>query len=163
MKKILFILALGVLVAVGCNATTKENKAETNSETIATDGGGTEKLTQEKFLASIWNYKDSPDEWKYLGKKPALIDFYADWCGPCRIAAPILEEVSNEYAGKINVYKIDTQRERELASVFGIKGIPAFLYIPTEGKPVMMSGIGRSKEETKEMFKANIEKYLLKK
>ena len=90
-----------------------------------------------------------------------MIDFYADWCGPCKIASPILEEISKEYAGKINVYKIDTQVERELAAVFGISGIPAFLYIPMEGKPSMTSGIARSKEDTKKMFKQNIEKLLL--
>ena len=80
----------------------------------------------------------------------------ADWCGPCRKAAPILEKVAQEYKGKVDVYKIDTQQERELASVFRVKGIPAFLYIPLEGKPTMTSGIGRSNEETK----ANFEKLI---
>ena len=93
--------------------------------------------------------------------KKIFIDFYADWCGPCRIASPILEEVSQEYAGKIDVYKIDTQKEQELAADFGISSIPAFLYIPKNGKPVMAAGIGRSKEETKNMFKENISKILL--
>jgi len=113
------------------------------------------------FLQKVWDYNASPQEWKYKGDKPAIIDFYADWCGPCKIASPILEEISKEYAGKINVYKIDTQVERELASVFGISGIPAFLYIPKTGKPMMTSGIARSKEETKQMFESNIDKYLL--
>jgi thioredoxin len=112
-------------------------------------------------LKQVWDYQSSPREWVYKGDKPALIDFYADWCGPCKIASPILDEISKEYSGKIYVYKIDTQVERELASVFGISGIPAFLYIPVDGKPVMMSGIARSKEDTKKMFIDNIEKYLL--
>jgi thioredoxin len=120
-----------------------------------------EKIDKAQFIEKVWDYTKSPDEWKYKGNKPAIIDFYADWCGPCRIASPILEEVGSEYAGKIQVYKINTDEERELAQVFHITGIPAFLYIPAEGKPVMMAGIGRSKEDTKKMFIDNIEKYLL--
>jgi thioredoxin len=122
---------------------------------------GSVNLTKDIFLKQVWDYQSSPREWIYKGDKPALIDFYADWCGPCKIASPILDEISKEYSGKIYVYKIDTQVERELASVFGISGIPAFLYIPVNGKPVMMSGIARSKEDTKKMFIDNIEKILL--
>jgi thiol-disulfide isomerase/thioredoxin len=96
----------------------------------------------------------------YLGDKPAIIDFFAVWCGPCGLHRRSWRG-HHEFAGKIIVYKIDTQREQELAQVFGITGIPAFLYIPTGGaKPVMMSGIARSKEETKAMFIDNIEKIL---
>lgn len=167
MKKTLFTIALGSFLFAGCSSIAKENKSDTLEKTVTelttAEDSGTEKLTKEKFLKEVWNYNESPDEWKFLGDKPALIDFYADWCAPCRIASPILEEVSNEFAGKINVYKIDTQKERELAGVFGIQSIPAFLYIPVEGKPVMMAGIGRSDKETKEMFVSNINKYLLKK
>ena len=119
-----------------------------------------EKLNKALFLQKVWDYTKSPNDWKYLGTKPAIIDFYADWCGPCKIAGPILEEIGAEYAGKILVYKVNTDQERELAQVFGITGIPAFLYIPAQGKPTMMSGIGRSKEDTKKMFIENIEKYL---
>ncbi len=124
-------------------------------------GGGTVLLNKATFLAKVWNYEKSPSEWVFLGDKPAVIDFYADWCGPCRVASPILEEVSRDFAGKIHVYKIDTQKEEELAAVFGIRSIPAFLYIPKNGKPTMMAGIGRSKEETKKMFVDNINKLLL--
>lgn len=167
MKKIAFILAVAVISLQSCNPSqAKSNSGENNTtpaETVAQIGneGGSVKLTKEKFLKEVWDYQSSPQEWKYKGDKPALIDFYADWCGPCRIASPILEEISKEYAGKIVVYKIDTQVERELASVFGISGIPAFLYIPMKGKPTMASGIARSKEETKKMFQENIEKLLL--
>ncbi len=167
MKKLLFTIALGVFLFMGCSSIAKEKKVDDSTKNIAdnetnAEEGGTEKLTKERFIKEVWNFNDSPEEWKYLGDKPAIIDFYADWCGPCRTASPILEEVSNEYAGKIHVYKIDTQKERELAGIFGIQSIPAFLYIPAEGKPVMIAGIGRSNEETKEMFVSNIKKYLLK-
>jgi len=182
MKKLLFILAIAVFSLQSCNSSQAENSNEKSPEqakVVSAAGsagasasveapaennveeGGSVKLNKEKFLKKVWDYETSPQEWDYKGDKPALIDFYADWCGTCKIASPILEEISHEYAGKIHVYKIDTQKERELASVFGIKGIPAFLYIPVDGKPVMMSGIGRSKEQTKQMFKTNIDKYLL--
>lgn len=120
-----------------------------------------EMLNKAQFIEKIWDFTKSPNEWKYLGNKPAIIDFYADWCGPCKIAGPILEEIGNEYDGKIQIYKINTDQEQELARIFGITGIPAFLYIPANGKPVMMSGIGKSKEDTKKMFIENIGKYLL--
>jgi thioredoxin len=170
MKKLLFILAVAVVSLQSCNAGQAKNKGnennanetpvETVSQKNATEGG-TVKLNKAKFLAEVWDYENSPKEWKYKGSKPALIDFYADWCGPCKIAAPILEELSGEYAGKITIYKIDTQVEQELAAVFGISGIPAFLYIPIDGKPSMTSGIARSKEDTKKMFKENIDNMLL--
>ncbi len=168
MKKLVFILAVAVISLQSCNSSqAKNNGSEENgtpAKTVAQNNSGetgSVKLTKEKFLKEVWDYESSPQEWKFKGDKPALIDFYADWCGPCRIASPILEEISKEYAGKITVYKIDTQVERELASVFGISGIPAFLYIPKNGKPTMASGIARTKEDTKKMFKENIDKLLL--
>ena len=79
-------------------------------------------------------------EWNYKGDKPAIIDFYADWCGPCKMVAPILEELSNDYDGKIDIYKVDTEVEQELSSVFAIRSIPSILFIPKEGQPMMQPG-----------------------
>jgi len=90
-----------------------------------------------------------------------LIDFYADWCAPCRQTAPILDELAKEYSGKIIIYKIDVQKERELASVFGIQSIPAFLFCPLSGNPTMSTGIAGSRDETKKMFIQQIESFLL--
>lgn len=167
MKKFVSIIVLAAIIMIACstgNSKTNDEGASTKNQAVSqNDEGGTSLITKDEFLKEVWNYKESPDEWKFLGDKPVVIDFYADWCGPCRIASPILEEVSNEFAGKVKVYKIDTQKEKELASIFGIQSIPAFLYIPVEGKPVMMAGIGRSQEETKKMFVDNINKYLLTK
>jgi len=163
MKYLFLTLVSASIILSACENTTGSNKKNDKlamATSVTSDSNSSEKLTKDLFIKKIWNYNQSPTEWKYLGNKPAIIDFYADWCGPCKIASPILEEIGNEYAGKIIVYKINTDQERELAQVFGISGIPSFLYIPATGKPVMMSGIGRSKEDTKQMFVDNIEKYL---
>lgn len=159
MKQFALILGIGLLSLLSCSAEPKNTK----NETVEGDSKAVNLIGKQQFLTEVWNYEQSPDEWKFLGKKPVIIDFYADWCGPCKIAGPILEEVANEYASQITVYKIDTQRERELASVFGIQSIPAFLYIPVDGKPVMTAGIGRTKEQTKQLFVDNINTYLLNK
>lgn len=170
MKKLVFILAAAVISLQSCNSSqaksngNESSSAGTPAETVSQNNGaegGSIKLNKAKFLAEVWDYENSPKEWKFKGTKPAIIDFYADWCGPCKIAGPILEEISKDYAGKVVVYKIDTQVEQELAAVFGIQGIPAFLYIPVNGKPSMTSGIARTKEDTKKMFQENIANILL--
>ena len=98
-----------------------------------------EHLTNELFLEKVFNYRENK-EWKYEGELPAVIDFYADWCGPCKMVAPIIEELSEEYSGKVNFYKVDTDKEQELAGAFGIQSIPSLLFIPREGKPQMAAG-----------------------
>lgn len=118
----------------------------------------TEHLTKETFLTKVFNY-EANKEWKYEGDKPCIIDFYADWCGPCKMVAPILEELSQEYDGKLDVYKIDTEKETELASVFGIRSIPSLLFVPKQGKPQMAMG-ALPKETFEKAFKEvlNVEK-----
>ncbi len=98
-----------------------------------------EKLTKADFIAKVFDFEKS-QEWNYLGDVPAIVDFYADWCGPCKMVAPILEEISKEYDGKLKVYKIDTDAEPELASAFGIQSIPSLLFIPLKDKPQMSAG-----------------------
>jgi thioredoxin 1 len=120
------------------------------------------KISKVDFLSNIMDYEKNPTQWIFKGKLPCVIDFYADWCGPCRITSPILEELAIEYKGKIDIYKVNVDNEKELSQVFGISGIPAFLYCPMEGKPSMTSGIARDKEQTKQMFRDNIDKLLLK-
>lgn len=97
------------------------------------------KLTTEDFKNKIFDYTKS-SEWSYSGELPGIIDFYADWCQPCKIVAPILEELSDEYDGKINIYKVNTEVEQELSAVFGIKSIPSILFIPKDGQPMMQPG-----------------------
>mgnify|MGYP006288439885 CR=1 FL=1 len=98
-----------------------------------------EHLTVESFKEKIFNY-DQNKEWVYEGELPAIIDFYADWCGPCKMIAPVLEEISQEYEGKLHVYKVDTESEQELAAAFGIQSIPSLLFIPMDDKPQMAMG-----------------------
>ena len=99
----------------------------------------TQQLTKSDFLEKVFNYEVNK-EWKYEGELPAIIDFYADWCGPCKMVAPVLEELSTEYEGKVNIYKVDTEKEQELAAAFGIRSIPSLLFIPSEGQPQMAQG-----------------------
>lgn len=115
----------------------------------------TTKLTTGDFKKNIFDYTAN-QEWKYEGKLPAIIDFYADWCGPCKMVAPILEELSKEYEGKVMIYKVDTEAEQELAAVFNIRSIPTFLFIPVDGEPAMQPGA-----LSKDTFEKVIAEYLM--
>ncbi len=168
-KKGILLMAVPLLIGMGScvqkSAGSGNRSTEiinvADKEDVQNDVHGSIMLSKADFLAKVMNYEENPQEWKYLGDKPCLIDFYADWCAPCRTTSPILEELAKEYSGKINIYKIDTQKEQELAMVFGIQSIPAFLYCPMEGKPTMSAGIARTPEETRQMFRDQIDEILL--
>ena len=134
---------------------TNSNKIENNMTTTTTKK--TINLTRAEFLTKVANFEETPDKWVYLGDKPAIIDFYADWCGPCKMIAPILEELAAEYEGQIYIYKVDTEAEQQLAGEFGIRSIPSILFVPMGEDPQMAQGA-----LPKDAFKQAIEEVLLK-
>lgn len=114
-------------------------------------------LTTEGFKEKVFDYTKN-EEWKYAGELPAIVDFYADWCGPCKMVAPVLEELAKEMDGKLFIYKVDTEKEQELSAVFGIQSIPTFLFIPMNEQPSMQPGA-----LSKATFKKIIMEHLLPK
>lgn len=131
-----YLILIGVSV-VACG----QSRGEKNGATLKTESKmKTIHLTKEMFLKDVADYENNPKEWKYLGSKPAIIDFYADWCGPCKALAPVMEELAAEYDGKIIIYKVNTEDEQELAALFGIRSIPSLLFIPMDGQPQMAVG-----------------------
>jgi len=158
MKKIIFASMLLAVTFSACGGTNKENKKEVNNQLKEVKKMGTIHLTTAEFLTKVANYEKNPTEWKYLGDKPCIIDFYASWCGPCKTIAPILEDLAKEYDGQIYIYKINTEEEQELAGTFGILSIPSLLFCPMNGAPQMAQGA-----MPKESFKQAIQEVLLKK
>ena len=147
MRQFLFVLLFAGSLLSSCKGQT-ESKQTAQAEQTETKTEPEKKenkmktihLTKTEFLKKVANYEANPNEWKYLGDKPALIDFYADWCGPCKAIAPVLEELAAEYGDQIYIYKIDTEAEQELAAMFGIRSIPSLLFVPMEGQPQMAQG-----------------------
>lgn len=154
----LLVLVAGFITLSSCKGQAKNNEIENSTETTGKETAAPVHINKADFLKKVYNFEASPNEWKYLGNKPAIIDFYADWCGPCKMIAPSLDQLAKEYAGKIDIYKVDVDKETELATAFGIQGIPALLYIPMEGTPQMLQGA-----QPKEVLKEKIETILLKK
>ena len=128
MKKSILI-AMAVMV-FGLTVNAQEEKKESKVQ----------HLTYKEFLKKVWDFEKSPNTFVYKGKLPAIVDFYADWCGPCRRVAPIMEKLAEEYDGKLLIYKVNTQNETGLANAFQIRSIPTVLFIPMEGQPMMQVG-----------------------
>ena len=119
-----------LFMAAGLTANAQEEKKESKVQ----------HLTYKEFLKKVWDFEKDPTTFVYKGKLPAIVDFYADWCGPCRRVAPIMEKLAEEYDGKLLIYKVNTQYETELAKAFQIRSIPTVLFIPVEGQPMMQVG-----------------------
>ncbi|MDF1548471.1 MAG: thioredoxin [Bacteroidales bacterium] len=163
MKKIYIVFVLLASISMlnfSCKTETNENEANVgNNAKFETNATPVNKnvvhLTAQTFKEKVFNY-DVNTEWKYEGNVPCIVDFYADWCGPCKRIAPILEDLAKEYDGKLIVYKVDTETERELAAAFQIQSIPSLLFCPVEGQPQMAKGA-----LPKETFKEVIQNVLL--
>lgn len=153
MKKIVSSICIVLLAVMGYFAYAQTKSAP---KTEAKQG---EVIAMNKalFLKEVFNYETSR-EWKFLGKKPVIIDLYADWCGPCRRVAPIMKELAKEYEGKITIYKVNVDKEKELAALFQANSIPLFVFIPVNGEPRLQAGAG-----DKASYKKIIEQFLLKK
>ena len=153
------MLAFASIVALGaCSNTQQKSSQKNNSLKTENNMTKTIHLTKADFLTKVANFEKNPDKWEYLGDKPAIIDFYADWCGPCKMVAPILDELAEEYDGQIYIYKINTEKEQELAAAFGIRSIPTLLFVPMNEPPQMAQGA-----LPKDAFKKAIDEVLLKK
>lgn len=116
-------------------AATQAGKPQNERKTMAVTH-----LTRDDFRTKIYDFERNPGSWKFEGDKPALVDFYASWCGPCKMLAPIIEELGEEYAGRVDIYKVDVDEQQELAALFGVRSIPTLLFIPRDGKPQLAQG-----------------------
>ena len=134
-RKVLLSLLISSLFFITCKSETKSTPEGGNPGNVSVV-----QLTDEAFKKMVFNYEVNKD-WKYEGSKPAIIDFYADWCGPCRQLSPIVEEIAKEYEGKLIVYKVDTDKEKILSQKMGISGLPTLLFIPVQGSPQMSMGV----------------------
>lgn len=156
MKKVLTVVAL-VMISVIVYAF-NDNRAETNQgkKEATSKQGEVVVMDKEMFLKDVFDYEKSK-EWKYKGDKPAIIDLYADWCGPCRQVAPLMKELAKEYAGKIVIYKVNVDKQKELAALFNATSIPLFVFIPMKGEPQLFRGAA-----DKATYKKAIDEFLLK-
>ena len=147
MKRIINLtLLFSLLAMLSCGSTSSKQPSSATDTNASPEGGKPIQLNKQAFLKRVYDFEKSPKDWIYAGDKPCVIDFYADWCGPCKIIAPYLEEIAGKYNGKVYVYKVNVDNEQELAQQFGIQSIPAVLFCPLSGKPTMMTG-SRPKED----------------
>ena len=151
--RVLLALAMVLFVTPGCGAGSakqpQEEKQEAKSEVTH--------LTKAKFISRVYDFEKNPTTWKYEGSQPAIVDFYATWCPPCKMLSPLLDELAGEYEGKISFYKVDVDQEKEVAAAFNVSSIPMLLWIPSTGEPFVTMGF-----MPKEELKKAIEEKLLK-
>ena len=159
--KIYKYILLFAAILFSANYAYAESDTENTNESAVESGkdltGEVIVLNKEDFFQKIYNYEKNPEEWVYEGNLPCIIDFYADWCGPCKMVDPILKELAKEHKGKLIIYKINTDKNRELSSAFRIRSIPTYLFIPAEGEP--KSAVGAMPRES---FEKIIDEFLLK-
>ncbi len=157
-RKSILLLASFFVLMTACSSTTGKQTNNNNSPKVEEESGKPIYLTYDTFLEKVWNFEENPQNWVYEGELPALIDFYADWCAPCKKIAPIMDKLAKEYEGKLHIYKIDVDEEQKLAAVFRVQSIPSILFTPVEGQPMMQAGA-----LTEEMYREVIEKELINK
>ena len=159
--KRLFLISIAMTVAglTSCSGNSQQAKSVVKKQVLTQQNAkkmNVQELTAETFKQKVMNYDIHPNEWIFEGSRPAIIDFYATWCGPCKQTAPIVEKLAVDYAGRIDVYKVDVDQQQELAAFFGVQSIPTILFIPKEGTPQRVSGaMPRSgfDEAIKQVFK----------
>ena len=147
---ILLIASIGLFSCGSSNG--KNNPGNDKEGNTSTEAGSVIQMNKAMFIEKVFNYVENPNDWKYLGDKPCIIDFYADWCGPCKKVAPVMAELADQYKDQVVIYKVNTDQERELAQLFNIRSIPSILYCPAEGKPQMTMG-ALPKAEFEKMIK----------
>lgn len=168
MKRIFLMAFVIIVIAItGCSKSKQDNKADAtvsqadNAQQVdkkassleANAGDGkVNYLTTSDFKKKVMDYEKHPEEWVFVGSRPAIIDFYATWCRPCKMTAPVVEELAKDYQGKIDFYKVDIDKEQELAKIFGIQSIPTFLFIPLNGQPTAQMG-AMEKEDFEKIIK----------
>ena len=157
-KKGYIYVGLILVLIAGSFLWMNRQKEETKAKVNEVVKSGTIHLTKAEFLSKVSNFEANPNEWKYLGDKPCIVDFYATWCGPCKTIAPILEELSNKYKGQIYIYEVDVDAQPELANAFGIQSIPTLFFCPMKGPQQIMQGAMPA-----EYFEKGIAEILLKK
>lgn len=142
MKKLIYLLSILLFLSLDACSYAHGDISTGNDSTVTipNNDGQVIKLTAESFKKLVWDYQKYPKDWKYNGDLPCLVDFYADWCRPCRMIAPIMEELAKEYKGKIRIYKVNTDEQRELSGIFNIRSIPVMLFVPKSGQPQMSVG-----------------------
>jgi thioredoxin len=159
MKKTnLLIVLISVVMMISCKNTTKSNEETVKPANKFDNQGKVIQISKMDFTDLIMDYEKNPQNWVFKGEKPCIVDFYADWCRPCKMVAPIMEDLAKEYEGKINIYKVNVDNEKELSQFFQIESIPAILFIPLKENPSMQAGA-----MSKEQYKQIIEDFLLKK